>query len=63
MIEESRNITMKPDSREVAEVFMMWTVCEAPGDTRPGDSLPVSQQNMDWGLTEPLRNEPDFDLI
>ena len=54
-------LTMNPDSRDVAELFMMWTVLEVPGDTsRLGDSEPASQ---DWGLTEPLRNEPDLDLI
>ena len=54
-------LTMNPDSRDVAELFMMWTVLEFPGDTsRLGDSEPASQ---DWGLTEPLRNEPDLDLI
>ena len=52
---------MNPDSRDVAELFMMWTVLEVPGDTsKLGDSEPASQ---DWGLTEPLRNEPDLDLI
>ena len=54
-------LTMNPDSRDVAELFMMWTVLEVPGDTsKLGDSEPASQ---DWGLTEPLRNEPDLDLI
>ena len=57
----SSMLTMNPDSRDVAELFMMWTVLEVPGDTsRLGDSEPASQ---DWGLTEPLRNEPDLDLI
>ena len=53
-------LTMNPDSSDVAELFMMWTVCGAPGDTRrQGDS----DSARDWGLTEPLRNEPDLDLI
>ena len=57
----STMLTMNPDSSDVAELFIMWTVLEGPGDTsRLGDSEPASQ---DWGLTEPLRNEPDFDLI
>ena len=55
---------MNPDSRDVAELFMMWTLWEVPGDTREqGDSDPASQPPKDWGLTEPLRNEPDLDLI
>ena len=55
---------MNPDSRDVAELFMMWIVWEVPGDTREhGDSSPASQPPRDWRLTEPLRNEPDLDLI
>ena len=55
---------MNPDSSDVAELFMMWPVWEVPGDTSEhGDSDPASQPPRDWGLTEPLRNEPDLDLI
>ena len=60
MIVKSRSpapLTRKPDSSEVAEVFIMLAVL----DSVPGDSWTASQP-QDCGLTDPLRKEPDLDL-